>query len=63
MKYARLTEEQQAQIREQTLTNIEAEHFSNSLAAERARASEQDDSGFVEQMKLLEAQHKALSAA
>lgn len=60
MKYNFLTDDQRLNIRNNTLAQIESEHFANELAAERARAAGQDDAAFIEQMESLEKQHEAL---
>lgn len=62
MKYKFLSEEMQEQIRQQTVNQIEAEHYSTTLALERATASGESTEALQARIDALEAQHKALSA-
>ena len=63
MEYTRLTDEQKNQVRENALTNIEAEHYSNVLAHKRAMASDNTERAevYAAEIAALEKQHKALS--
>jgi regulator of replication initiation timing len=64
VEYTRLSDELQAQLRENTLANIESDHFLNTLALQRAEAANDEASREQIQKTLdsLEAQHAALSS-
>jgi cyclopropane fatty-acyl-phospholipid synthase-like methyltransferase len=65
VRYTRLSEEQKQTLLENTLLNIEQEHYATTLALQRARVSEnnQQIAQFEEQLAKLEKQHKDLSSA
>lgn len=63
MKYQRLTKETKEAILEQTMTQIENEHYANTLALKRAEASGNTVNAEAIQKIItdLEKQHKALT--
>lgn len=60
MEYQILTPEQQKQIRDQTILQIESEHYSTSLARERAVATAQPTEHLDAHLATLDAQHASL---
>lgn len=63
MKYTALTDESKKAILEQTIAQVENEHYSNTLALKRAQAS--GEQAMIEHFETLvdnlEKQHKALT--
>lgn len=63
MEYSTLSAEDQKNLTDQTIREIEANHFSNKLALKRAEASGREGEAEVFRSRIseLEAEHKAVS--